>query len=135
MFSITSTHRKTQFRPILSHKIQKLAGEFASACSRLFTMSRRTIPRVAAWLFRIHFFAELSDLLCYQSNETMTCALPAQFLLGTNQESTVLVLHVQGSALLTAASCGDSAISDSRGPSRTNERNNKGVAWDFAARD
>ena len=33
-----------------------------------------------------------------------------QFLLGINQESTVLVLHVQGSAFLTAASCGDSPL-------------------------
>ena len=33
-----------------------------------------------------------------------------QFLLGANQESTILALHVQGSSLLTAASCGDSAL-------------------------
>jgi Stage II sporulation protein E (SpoIIE) len=33
-----------------------------------------------------------------------------QFLLGSNQESTLLALHVQGSALLTAASCGDSPL-------------------------
>jgi Stage II sporulation protein E (SpoIIE) len=33
-----------------------------------------------------------------------------QFLLGTNQECTVLALHLQSSALLTAASCGDSPL-------------------------
>lgn len=33
-----------------------------------------------------------------------------QFLLDANEESTVLALHVQGSALLTAASCGDSPL-------------------------
>lgn len=33
-----------------------------------------------------------------------------QFLLGTKQESTVLALHVQGAALLTAACCGDSPL-------------------------
>lgn len=32
------------------------------------------------------------------------------FLLGASQESTLLALHVQGSALLTAASCGDSPL-------------------------
>ena len=33
-----------------------------------------------------------------------------EFLLGTKQESTVLALHVQGPALLTAACCGDSPL-------------------------
>jgi hypothetical protein len=33
-----------------------------------------------------------------------------QFLLGTNKESTVLALHVQGSALLTEASCRESPL-------------------------
>jgi hypothetical protein len=33
-----------------------------------------------------------------------------QFLLGVNQESTLLALHVQSSAFLTAVSCGDSPL-------------------------
>jgi hypothetical protein len=33
-----------------------------------------------------------------------------QFLLGANQESTLLALHVQGSTLLTVVSCGDSPL-------------------------
>jgi hypothetical protein len=33
-----------------------------------------------------------------------------QFLLGVNQESTLLALHVQSSAILTAVSCGDSPL-------------------------
>lgn len=33
-----------------------------------------------------------------------------QFLLGANQESTLLALHVQDSSLLTAVSCGDSPL-------------------------
>ena len=33
-----------------------------------------------------------------------------QFLLGANQESTLLALDVAGSSLLTAASCGDSPL-------------------------
>ena len=33
-----------------------------------------------------------------------------QFFLGANQQSTLLALHVQGSSLLTAVSCGDSLL-------------------------